>query len=87
MRVPLKMLVRYKGFKAIVSSMTPLDTLNEQAFDDAIIHGHSSDNWKIDFMMAQNLTTILDVIYLKPYFTEVHYQKVQIHLGSNLKVL
>ena len=26
-------------------------------------------------------------MHLKPYFSEVHYQKVQIHFGSSLKVL
>jgi hypothetical protein len=30
---------------------------------------------------------ILSALKLKPYFSEVHYQKVQIHLGSNLKIL
>ena len=67
--------------------MTPLDSLGEDQFDDAIIHGNSTDNWKIDFLLVENLTLLLDVLKLKPYFSEVHYQKVQIHLGSNLKVL
>ena len=38
-------------------------------------------------MLVEILTDILDCMYLKPYFSEVHYQKVQIHLGSSLKVL
>lgn len=38
-------------------------------------------------MLVENLHLILDHLKLKPYFSEVHYQKVQIHLGSNLKVL
>ena len=41
-RVPLKVLV---------SAMTPLDALPQQEFDDSIVHGNSSDNWKIDFML------------------------------------
>ena len=71
----------------MVSAITPLDFMNEQAFDDSILHGHSSDNWKIDFMIVEYLTTIINKLRLKPYFSEVHYQKVQIHLGSNLKIL
>ena len=50
-RVPLKALVKYKGFKVLVSAMTPLDALPQQEFDDSIVHGNSSDNWKIDFML------------------------------------
>lgn len=38
-------------------------------------------------MLVENLTDLLDCLHLKPYFSEVHYQKVQIHLGSTLKVL
>jgi hypothetical protein len=87
LRVPLKALVKYKGFKVIVVSMTPLDLLNEQSFDDSIVHGHSVDNWKIHFMIVEVLTVILNNVHLKPYFSEVHYQKVQIHLGSNLKIM
>lgn len=87
LRVPLKAFIKYKGFKVLVCAITPLDSLNEQEFDDAILHGHSSDNWKIHFMLVENLTHILNKLYLKPYFSEVHYQKVQIHLGSNLKVV
>lgn len=60
LRVPLKAFVKYKGFKVLVSAMTPLDSLPEQHFDDSIVHGNSSDNWKIDFMLVENLTTILD---------------------------
>jgi hypothetical protein len=26
-------------------------------------------------------------MHLKPYFSEVHYQKVQIHMGANLKIM
>lgn len=50
------------------------------------MHGNSTDNWKIDFLLVENLTIILDHLKLKPYFSEVHYQKVLIHLGSNLKI-
>jgi hypothetical protein len=37
--------------------------------------------------LGEYLTLLLDRLKLKPYFCEVHYQKVQIHLGSNLKIL
>ena len=87
LRVPLKALIKYKGFKVLVRAMTPLDKLRDTEFDDAIVHGNSSDNWKIDFLLVENLTLLLDNLKLKPYFSEVHYQKVQIHLGSSLKVL
>lgn len=87
LRVPLKAFIKYKGFKVIVVAMTPLESLGEQAFDDAIVHGHSVDNWKIDFMLVEALTLVLDRLHLKPYFSEVHYQKVQIHMGANLKIL
>jgi hypothetical protein len=52
LRVPLKALVKYKGFKVLVRAITPLDELQEQQFDDAIVHGNSSDNWKIDFVLV-----------------------------------
>jgi hypothetical protein len=87
LRVPLKAFVKYKGFKALVVAVTPLETLSEQAFEDAIVHGHSVDNWKIHFTLVEALTLILDRLHLKPYFSEVHYQKVQIHMGANLKIL
>ena len=34
-----------------------------------------------------NLSTIADTLKLKPYNSEVHYQRVQIHLGTSLKVI
>ncbi len=69
LRVPLKALIKYKGFKVIVVAMTPLDSFNEQIFDDSIVHGSSVDNWKIDFMLVEALTLILDKLKLKPYFS------------------
>ncbi len=55
----MKALIKYKGFKVLVTATTPLDFLTEQQFDDIIVHGNSSDNWKIDFMLVENLTLIL----------------------------
>lgn len=45
-------MVRYKGFKVLVCAMTPLDYLNELEYDDAIVHGNATDNWKIDFLLV-----------------------------------
>lgn len=33
------------------------------------------------------LYNIVDSMQLKPYFSEVHYQKVHIHLGPMLKMV
>lgn len=38
-------------------------------------------------MLVEALTLVLDKMHLKPYFSEVHYQKVQIHMGANLKIM
>lgn len=38
-------------------------------------------------MLVEALTLVLDRLHLKPYFSEVHYQKVQIHMGANLRIL
>jgi hypothetical protein len=69
MRVPLTALIKYKGFKAFVRTLTPLDELNDKDYDNAIIHGNSSDNWKIDFTLADFLIVIIDQLKLKPYFS------------------
>jgi hypothetical protein len=86
-RVPLIAFIKYKGFKILVRAWTPMDLLDLNELDDAIIHGNCSDNWKSNFLMMDSLSTIADSIKLKPYNSEVHYQRVQIHLGTSLKVV
>lgn len=87
LRVPLIALVKYKGFKVLARAWTPADDLDQRQLDDAIIHGNCSDNWKSNFLMMEDLSSIADSLKLKPYNSEVHYQRVQIHLGTSLKVI
>lgn len=67
LRVPLIALVKYKGFKVFVRACTSVDQLDPSQFDDAINHGNCSDNWKSNFLMMDNLSTLADSIKLKPY--------------------
>jgi hypothetical protein len=86
-RIPLIALIKYKGFKVLVRAWTPTDDLDRRRLDDAIIHGNCTDNWKSNFLIMDILSTIADTLKLKPYNSEVHYQRVQIHLGTSLKVI
>ena len=87
MRVPLVALVKYKGIKVFVRACTPIDDYDAHKLDDSIIHGNCTDNWKSNFLMMDNLSTVADLMKLKPYNSQVHYQRVQIHLGTALKVI
>jgi hypothetical protein len=66
-RVPLIAFIKYKGFKILVRAWTPIDLFDQNTLDDAIIHGNCSDNWKSNFLMMDNLSTIADSMKLKPY--------------------
>lgn len=72
---------KYKGIKALVRALTNCDSLNEKEKDQMLLHGNMSDNWKTHFFLVDDLNMILEAMNLKPYNSELYFQRIVIHLG------
>jgi len=51
-------LIKYKGFKIIVRSFTPVDRYDPKDADDLTIHGNGVDTWKSNFLAVNDLNVI-----------------------------
>jgi hypothetical protein len=66
-RVPLMAFIKYKGFKVIVRSITPVDKYDPKEAEDLTIHGNGIDTWKSNFLAVDDLNIITEDLKLKPY--------------------
>lgn len=46
-----------------------------------------SDNWKTHFFLVDDLNMVLEAMNLKPYNSELYFQRIVIHLGIELQLI
>ena len=80
-------MIKYKGFKVLVRTHTPVDDFYGKTLEEKTLHGFHGEIWKTHFLISDELTSILDQINLKPYISDAAFQKNTLHLGNKLRII